>query len=97
MQSFVSIVNSSNYDSFVDRDRMKKHKVLLFTDKNITPSVYKAQSKKYLGKLDLGEVRSSDADLIHHFGIETFPTLMVLTDPEGYSGVKYEAEGMKPD
>lgn len=42
MQSFVATVSSSNYDSFVDRDRWTKNKVMLINDKKITPSVYKA-------------------------------------------------------
>lgn len=96
MQSFVSIVSNSNYESFVDRDRLTKYKVMLFNDKKITPSVYKAHSKKFLGKLDFAETRASETELIAKFGIETFPTLLVLTDPEGYQGEKYEGE-MKPD
>jgi len=96
MQSFVSIVSNSNYDSFVDRDRLTKHKVMLFNDKKITPSVYKAHSKKFLGKLDFAETRHSETELVAKFGIETFPTLLVLTDPEGFAGEKYEGE-MKPD
>jgi DnaJ family protein C protein 16 len=96
MQSFVSIVSGSNYDSFVDRDRWTKNKVMLFNDKKVTPSVYKAHSKKFLGKLDFAETRHTEADLVAKFGIETFPTLLVLTDHESYVGDKYEGE-MKPD
>jgi DnaJ family protein C protein 16 len=96
MQSFVSIVSGSNYDSFVDRDRWTKNKVMLFNDKKVTPSVYKAHSKKFLGKLDFAETRHTEADLVAKFGIETFPTLLVLTDHESYVGEKYEGE-MKPD
>jgi len=96
MQSFVATVSSSNYDSFVDRDRWTKNKVMLFNDKKITPSVYKAHSKKFLGKLDFAETRHSETELIAKFGIDMFPTLLVLTDPEGYAGEKYEGE-MKPD
>lgn len=96
MQSFVATVSSSNYNSFVDRDRWTKNKVILFNDKKITPSVYKAHSKKFLGKLDFAETRHSETELISKFGIDTFPTLLVLTDPEGYAGEKYEGE-MKPD
>ena len=64
MQSFVSSVNSDNYVSFVDRERMEKNKVLLFTDKKSPPAIYKALSKKYLGKAVFGEVRKSETELI---------------------------------
>jgi len=96
MQSFVSIVSNSNYESFVDRDRLTKHKVMLFNDKKITPSVYKAHSKKFLGKLDFAETRHDETELITKFGIDTFPTLLVLTDPESFEGKKFEGE-LKPD
>lgn len=57
MQSFVSVVSESNYDSFVERDRATKHKILLFTEKKTTPTIYKALSKKYLERLTFGEVK----------------------------------------
>jgi len=63
MQSFVSSVNSENYSEFIIRD-FDKNKFLLFTDKKSTPTIYKALSKKYLGKAVLGEVRKSETELI---------------------------------
>lgn len=48
MQSFVSVVTESNWESFIERERATKHKVLLFTEKKTTPTIYKALSKKYL-------------------------------------------------
>ena len=57
MQSFVSVVTDENYDTFVERERTTKHKILLFTEKKTTPTVYKALSKKYLDRLMFGEVK----------------------------------------
>jgi len=57
MQSFVNVVTSDNFESFVERDRATKHKILLFTEKKTTPTIFKALSKKYLDKLNFGEVR----------------------------------------
>ena len=57
MQNFVSSVNKENYDSFAERDRMTKHKILLFTDKKATPTVFKALSKKHIDRLNFGEVK----------------------------------------
>ena len=48
MQSFVSVVTENNWESFIERERATKHKVLLFTEKKTTPTIYKALSKKYL-------------------------------------------------
>merc|ERR1712137_560252 len=92
MQSFVSFVSMGNYDGFVDRERLEKHKVLLFTEKKTTPAVYKALSKKYLGKAIFGEVRKSDTELCEKFGVTEFPKIIVLTDPENFSGDEYSGE-----
>ncbi len=48
MQSFVSVVTENNWQSFIERERATKHKILLFTEKKTTPTIYKALSKKYL-------------------------------------------------
>ena len=64
MQSFVSLVNKDNYQSFVERDPTK-YKVLLFTERKSTAPIFKALSKQFKDKLLFGEVRkSSDSDLI---------------------------------
>ena len=59
MQSFVSIVTDKNHDDFIEREPLK-HTILLFTDKKSTPAVFKALSKKFLNKLVLGEIRTSE-------------------------------------
>ena len=92
MQSFVSVVTDDNYDSFVERERTSKYKIILFNAKKSTPTVIKALSKKYLERLTFGEIKEGEEDLVKRFGIETFPTILALTDPENYSGEKYEGE-----
>lgn len=97
MQNFVRMVNSDNYESFVDSDRLTKQKVLLFSDKKATPAIYKALSKTYMGKLVMGQVRHTDTALLDLFGGNvSFPTLMVLTDPDNKAGEFYDGE-MKVD
>jgi len=64
MQNFVSSVNEGNYDSFVDRDRTTKNKIMLFTDKKSTPTVFKALSKKHIDRLNFGEVKQSETALL---------------------------------
>jgi len=92
MQNFVNSVNNGNYDSFVDRDRMTKNKIMLFTDKKSTPTVFKALSKKHIDRLNFGEVKQSETELLKSFGVTTFPTIIALTEPEDYKGEKYEGE-----
>ena len=82
MQNFVSSVNKENYEAWIERERETKHKIILFTDKKATPTVFKALSKKHLDRLNFGEVKSSEEDLIKQFGIESFPTIIALTDPD---------------
>ena len=57
---------------------MKKHKILLFSDKKATPTIYKALSKKFLNGLIFGEIRSTETDLLKKFNITTFPVVMAL-------------------
>lgn len=89
-------MNEQNYDSFIERERATKHKILLFTEKKSTPTIYKALSKKYLDRLNFGEIKQAEEELVKRFGVETFPTIIALTDPENYIGEKYEGE-MKID
>ena len=92
MQNFVNVVTSANLDSFIERDRATKHKIILFTEKKATPTVYKALSKKYLERLNFGEVKQSEETLVQQFGITAFPTIIALTDPESLGYDKYEGE-----
>ena len=57
MKNFVQVVTDDNYDTFVQRERLTKNKILLFTEKKSTPTLFKALSKKYLDRLNLGEVK----------------------------------------
>ena len=95
MESFVLLVNDENYESFV-KEHFDKPIVLSFTQKKSTPALLKALSKDFKGKLVFGEVRDSNKKLIQKFKIHSFPTIMVLTDPDIYEGVQYANE-MKKD
>ena len=92
MQNFVSSVNKENYDSFAERDRMTKHKIILFTDKKATPTIFKALSKKHIDRLNFGEIKQGEEELLKLFGVTTFPTILALTEPEDYKGEQYEGE-----
>jgi curved DNA-binding protein CbpA len=89
MQSFVRIINKDNYGDFIT-DNPTQHKVVLFTQRKSTPPLLKALSKHFKGKLSLGEIRQSETELVQRFEIKKFPTLYVISDPEGYKGVAYD-------
>jgi len=63
MQNFVSVITESNYAAFNEREKTKYH-VIFFTDKKSTPAVVKSLSKKYLDRLLIGEIRSSETNLV---------------------------------
>jgi len=92
MQSFVSSVNTDNYEKFVERERETKNKILHFTEKKSTPTVIKALSKKFKDKLNFGEIRASETELVQKFGVTQFPTILALKEPEEFIGERYEGE-----
>lgn len=91
MQSFVSSVNTDNFDAFIEREP-NKHKILHFTEKKSTPTVVKALSKKFRDKLAFGEIRQTETELIKKFNIKKFPTILALTDPDNFTGEVFEGE-----
>ena len=81
MQNFVRVINKDNYNDFMSTHSERYH-VLLFTSKKITPPLLKALSKDYLNHLSFGEIRQTEIELIKAFNINSFPTLVIITDPE---------------
>ena len=89
MQSFVRVVNYDNLENFII-ENANETKVILFTQRKTTPPLLKALSKYYKGKLNFGEIRDTEKDLIKKFQVKVFPSLFVLTDPDHYLGVSYD-------
>ena len=81
MQNFVRIINKDNYNDFIST-HPERYYILLFTSKKSTSPLFKALSKDYLNHLNFGEIRQTEKELIQEFNIKTFPTLLVLLDPE---------------
>ncbi|KAL4466992.1 hypothetical protein ABPG74_010589 [Tetrahymena malaccensis] len=89
MESYVRNIKTTNYEEFIT-ENPDKNKILLFTQKKSTPPLFRALSKEYNSKLQFGEVRDTEKDLISKFKVTDFPTLLVLSEPENYLGIKYE-------
>ena len=86
------MVTSDNYQSFMERDPSKYH-VLLFTERKTTAPIFKSLSKQFKDKLLFGEVRkTSEKELVDRFKVTQFPTLLVITDPQGYEGERYTGD-----
>ena len=65
------------------------NKVILFTNKEKVPMIYRGLTSKYRGYLEFGLVFLNQTDLIAQYDIIDFPTLLVI---EGEDVVKYEGK-----
>jgi len=52
-------------------------KVLLFTDKSSTPTLFKALALEYRNRLAFGYIKNSNKELVEKFGVEKYPTVLV--------------------
>lgn len=65
-------------------------KALLFTNKPSTTPLYKALSVDFKDRLSVGEVKQSEKNIVAEYGIQSFPTLLVVTPEHG--AVKFEGK-----
>ncbi|ORZ10554.1 hypothetical protein BCR42DRAFT_494567 [Absidia repens] len=84
-------------DDFLETKNSTLPKVILFTDKPTTTPLYKALSVDFgNGRLLMGEVKKAEKKVLDIFGINKFPTLLVLkpgedNQPSVYDGkLKYQ-------
>ena len=91
MQSFLSIVHNDNYQNFIEREP-ENYKVLIFSDRKSQSPLLKHLSKIYNDKLLFGFVRKDEKELISRFGIQKFPTIIVLTNQQKDKGDVFEGE-----
>jgi len=83
MDDFVSIVTDSNYMEYASKSP-NKMKLLLFTEKTLTPPLFKTLSKEFRNSVDFGLVKKSAQDLISRFGVTEFPKAMKLNNIREY-------------
>mmetsp|Transcript_7153 Transcript_7153/g.7018 ORF Transcript_7153/g.7018 Transcript_7153/m.7018 type:complete len:299 (+) Transcript_7153:155-1051(+) len=79
MQSFVRLVNTRNFHEFIEVDP-NVAKILIFTDRKVTSPQLKAFSKEFKGKVNFGEIRSTETELVKKYSINEFPTLIGLDE-----------------
>jgi protein disulfide-isomerase A6 len=70
MPNYVTKVTSKNIDEFVGSADIGK--ALLFTNKKETTSLYKALAIDYHNRLNLGEVRDTEEDIVSKYGVTNF-------------------------
>ncbi|KAI9025105.1 hypothetical protein CLU79DRAFT_746284 [Phycomyces nitens] len=81
---------SISIDDFLATDNSTLPKALLFTDKSATTPLYKALSADFAGRMLMGEVKKSEKDVMEIFGVQSFPTLVVITPENG--SIKYDGK-----
>ena len=70
------IVNNENYENFISKRSMNK--VILFTDKQKTPLMFKGLSGYFYDRLLFGIVKNTEKKLCEKLNIKNFPTLMII-------------------
>jgi len=86
LPSFVQSVDDSNIDKFLEETGAK---VMLFTDKPKTTSLYKAISIDFHNRIAVAEVKKTAKAVVDKYEVTKFPTLVVVTE----SGEKVVYDG----
>lgn len=83
----VKRLKDADYAAWVSEDGPK---AILFTEKGTVSALLKAVAIDFLGTLNVGQVRNKETEAVDAFGIEDFPTLVLLPgggqDPIIYDG-----------
>ncbi|ORZ03680.1 hypothetical protein BCR43DRAFT_483775 [Syncephalastrum racemosum] len=83
--SKVKSKKSISFDDFLQIENATLPKALLFTDKPTTSALYKSLSVEFgPDRMLVGEVKKYEKDLVSLFGIQTFPTLYVISPEHGH-------------
>ncbi|KAJ6005275.1 Thioredoxin [Penicillium sp. IBT 35674x] len=68
----------------------ERPKAILFTEKGTTSSLIRALAIDFLGAIDVAQVRNKETSSVEKFGVEQFPTLVVVpgggAEPTVYDG-----------
>lgn len=72
-------------------DKNETAKAILFSDKGKTPAQLKALANDFLGNLNVAQIRDKDQEAATTFGIDDYPTLVVLPGGDK-EPVKYDGE-----
>ena len=93
INNHVARVEDKDLDGFLAGDRPK---ALVFTEKGTTSALVKSIAIDFLDVISVGQVRNNHKTTVGKFGIEKFPTL-VLVPGEGEEPIIYTGEMVKKD
>jgi len=76
VSSLVQEVTDDNVEGFL-KNNTAMPKVILFTDKETTPLLWKAISITFEEKMSMGIARKTQSDVVDKFNIKKFPTIVL--------------------
>ncbi len=81
--------NPNRQDITAFLEKSSSPKVILFNKKYGIPPLFKALAVDFEGKINFGEIKSTEEALVKQFNVDTFPTVLVFKDAEP---VKYDGQ-----
>lgn len=91
INNHVSRVTDKDLDTFLSGD---KPKAILFTEKGTTSALLRSLAIDFLGVISVGQIRDKEKTAAKKFGIEKFPSF-VLIPGEGQEPIVYDGELQK--
>ena len=77
--SYSSKITNEHAQNFLNQPLFNK--IILFTEKDKTPLIYKGLSSLFYDRILFGEVHSSEKEIIEKFNVMSFPTIVVVENP----------------
>ncbi|KAL2756717.1 hypothetical protein ACRALDRAFT_2102804 [Sodiomyces alcalophilus JCM 7366] len=90
INNHVKRVTDKDVDSFLS-DNAENPKALLFTEKGTTSPLLRSITIDFLGVVTVGQVRNTQKAVVEKFGVEKFPTLLLLP-PGDAEPIVYDGE-----
>lgn len=93
INNHVTRVTDKDIDEFLGKEEGKP-KALLFTEKGSTSALLKSIAIEFLDVIEVAQIRSKESASVERFGVEKFPTLVLLPGGDK-EAVVYEGEMKK--
>lgn len=87
----VSKVTDKDLDTFLT-ENVDTHKAILFTEKGATSALLKAVAIDFLGSIKVAQIRNKETAAAKKFGIDKFPTIVLVPAGEGAEPSVYGGE-----
>ncbi|KFX90796.1 hypothetical protein O988_08027 [Pseudogymnoascus sp. VKM F-3808] len=91
ISNHVTKVTDKDLDAYM-AEHVDSHKAILFTEKGTTSSLLKAIAIDFLGGIKVSQIRSKEVRAVEMFGVDKFPTLVLLPAGNGAIPSTYDGE-----